>query len=35
MFRVLAVIRALGKAITLVDDERPSSFDSALDEILG
>jgi HTH-type transcriptional regulator/antitoxin HipB len=33
--RVLAVVRALGKAITLVDDPRPGSFDEALEEILG
>jgi HTH-type transcriptional regulator/antitoxin HipB len=35
MFRVLAVVRALGKAITLLDDQQPGSFDQALDEILG
>jgi HTH-type transcriptional regulator / antitoxin HipB len=33
--RVLAVIRALGKAISLVDDRRPGSFDDVLDEVLG
>jgi len=33
--RVLAVVRALGKAVALVDDQRPGSFDQALDELLG
>jgi len=35
LFRVLAVVRALGKALTFIDDERPGSFDQTLDEILG
>jgi transcriptional regulator with XRE-family HTH domain len=35
LLRVLAVVRALGKAVALVDDEQPGSFDQALDEILG
>jgi len=33
--RVLAVIRALGKGVSLVDDRRPSSLTDALDVVLG
>ena len=33
--RVLAVVRALGLAVILVDDERPGDFDTALDQALG
>lgn len=35
LFRVLAVVRALGKAVALVEDEQPGSFDQALDAMLG
>lgn len=35
LFRILAVVRALGKAVALVEDEQPGSFDQALDEMLG
>lgn len=35
LFRVLAVVRALGKAVALVDDRPPRSFEQELDEVLG
>jgi transcriptional regulator with XRE-family HTH domain len=33
--RVLAVVRALGLAVALVDDRRPDDFDEVLDQVLG
>jgi HTH-type transcriptional regulator / antitoxin HipB len=35
LVRVLSVLKALSKSITLVDDGRPGSFDDILDEVLG
>jgi HTH-type transcriptional regulator / antitoxin HipB len=35
LVRVLSVLKALGKFISLVEDEQPDSFDDVLDKVLG
>jgi HTH-type transcriptional regulator/antitoxin HipB len=35
LVRVLSVVKALGKSISLVDDAQPGSFDDVLNKVLG